>query len=46
MIAHSGDDSAHRKECLYRLYESSTRFEYLFFDMRWKKEEWPEVQRG
>src|SRR4030067_723960 len=25
----------------YELYESSTRFEYLFVDMSWKKEEWP-----
>jgi len=33
--------SAQRKEHWYRLYESSTRFEYLFFDMSWKKEEWP-----
>ncbi len=26
---------------LYRLYLSSARFEYLFFDMSWKKELWP-----
>jgi thiaminase/transcriptional activator TenA len=45
MNAHSGGESAHRKEYLYRLYESSTRFEYLFFDMSWKKEEWPEGLR-
>ena len=25
---------------------SRDRFEYLFFDMSWKKEEWPEGQRG
>ena len=45
MNAHAGDDSDHRKEYLFRLYESSTRFEYLFFDMSWKKEEWPEGLR-
>lgn len=27
---------------LYRLYRSSARFEYLFFDMSWNKELWPE----
>jgi len=42
MNAHAGEESSHRKEYLFRLYESSTRFEYLFFDMSWKKEEWPE----
>ena len=41
MNAHAGEDSGRRKEYLFRLYESSTRFEYLFFDMSWKKEEWP-----
>jgi len=45
MNAHSGGESAHRKEHLYRLYESSTRFEYLFFDMSWKKEEGPASRR-
>jgi thiaminase/transcriptional activator TenA len=40
--AHAGDETDHRKDRLFRLYESSTRFEYLFFDMSWKKEEWPE----
>jgi len=33
--------SAKRREDWYRLYETSARFEYLFFDMSWKKEEWP-----
>jgi thiaminase/transcriptional activator TenA len=33
--------SAKRREEWYRLYETSARFEYLFFDMSWKKEEWP-----
>jgi thiaminase/transcriptional activator TenA len=42
MNSHAGDDSGPRKENLLRLYQSSTRFEYLFFDMSWKKEEWPE----
>jgi thiaminase/transcriptional activator TenA len=32
---------AHRREYWYRLYESSARYEYLFFDMSWKMEEWP-----
>jgi len=27
---------------LYRLYLSSARFEYLFFDMSWKMELWPD----
>ncbi|HSL99404.1 MAG TPA: thiaminase II [Candidatus Limnocylindria bacterium] len=38
---YAGGASAQRKEYWYRLYETSTRFEYLFFDMSWKKEEWP-----
>lgn len=38
---HARDASAQRRETLYRLYETSTRFEYLFFDMSWRKEEWP-----
>ena len=33
--------SERRKTGWYELYESSTRFEYLFFDMSWKKEGWP-----
>ena len=45
MNAHAGDETGHRKDRLFRLYESSTRFEFLFFDMSWKKEEWPEGQR-
>ena len=34
----AADASAQRKERWHRLYESSARFEYLFFDMSWKKE--------
>ena len=41
MNEHTREPSAQRKEHWYRLYEASTRFEYLFFDMSWKKEEWP-----
>ena len=41
MNAHGGDAPAKRKESWYRLYETSARYEYLFFDMGWKKEEWP-----
>jgi thiaminase/transcriptional activator TenA len=37
----ASESSARRKTGWYELYESSTRFEYLFFDMSWKKEEWP-----
>jgi thiaminase/transcriptional activator TenA len=33
--------SARRRESWYGLYETSARFEYLFFEMSWKKEEWP-----
>jgi thiaminase/transcriptional activator TenA len=38
---HARGASAMRREDWYRLYETSVRFEYLFFDMGWKKEEWP-----
>jgi thiaminase (transcriptional activator TenA) len=41
MNAHAADAPAFRKGYWYRLYESSARFEYLFFDMSWNKEEWP-----
>lgn len=41
MNEHAGNASAQRKEYWAQLYESSARFEYLFFDMSWKKEEWP-----
>ena len=41
MNALAADADAKRKESWYRLYVSSTRFEYLFFDMSWKKEGWP-----
>jgi thiaminase/transcriptional activator TenA len=38
---HAIGASSKRREEWYRLYETSARFEYLFFDMSWKKEEWP-----
>jgi len=41
MNEHAEQAPAQRKEYWNRLYESSARFEYLFFDMSWKKEEWP-----
>lgn len=45
--AHAGGPSEPRREDWYRLYETSVRYEYLFFDMSWKKEEWPAaVSRG
>ena len=39
MNEHAADAPAHRKEHWHRLYESSARYEYLFFDMSWKMEE-------
>ena len=39
MNEHAADAPAQRKEQWQRLYESSARHEYLFFDMSWKKEE-------
>lgn len=41
MDEQANDASGRRKAGWYELYESSARFEYLFFDMSWKKEEWP-----
>jgi thiaminase/transcriptional activator TenA len=41
MNEHARGASANRREDWYRLYETSARFECLFFDMSWKKEEWP-----
>jgi thiaminase/transcriptional activator TenA len=41
MNEHAEHAPAQRKAAWARLYESSARFEYLFFDMSWKKEEWP-----
>lgn len=41
MNAFARESSAQRREGWFRLYEASARFEYLFFDMSWKKEEWP-----
>jgi thiaminase/transcriptional activator TenA len=34
----AADAPARRREQWHRLYESSARYEYLFFDMSWKKE--------
>lgn len=41
MNAHAEHAAPERKAYWYGLYEASARFEYLFFDMSWKKEEWP-----
>jgi thiaminase/transcriptional activator TenA len=34
----AADAPAERKERWHRLYEASARYEFLFFDMSWKKE--------
>jgi len=39
MNEEAADAPAKRKEDWHRLYESSARYEYLFFDMSWKMEE-------
>lgn len=41
MNAHAVDAPARLKERWYTLYETSARYEYLFFDMSWKMEEGP-----
>jgi thiaminase/transcriptional activator TenA len=38
MNEEAADAPAQRREHWHRLYESSARYEYLFFDMSWKKE--------
>jgi len=38
MNEHAADAPAERREHWHWLYESSARYEYLFFDMSWKKE--------
>lgn len=38
MNEHAADATVERRERWRRLYESSARYEYLFFDMSWKKE--------
>lgn len=38
---HAGSAAALQRARLYRLYETSARFEYLFFDMGWEKKDWP-----
>lgn len=41
MDDHADGASARRRERWSRLYAESTRYEYLFFEMSWNKEEWP-----
>lgn len=41
MNAHAVDAPARLEERWFRLYETSARYEQLFFDMSWKMEEWP-----
>lgn len=41
MNAHAEGASAEFRERWHRLYETSALYEYLFFDMSWKMEEWP-----
>lgn len=41
MDEHAERASGQRKEYWYRIYETSARFEFLFFDMSWNMEEWP-----
>ncbi len=43
MNDHAEHATPQRKSYWYELYEASARFEYLFFDMSWKKEEWPDA---
>lgn len=38
MDVEAADAPAQRREDWHRLYEASARYEYLFFDMSWKKE--------
>ncbi len=42
MNEYASNCSEAERSAWYRLYLSSTRFEYLFFDMSWKMIEWPE----
>lgn len=39
--AHAEGVPPRSRERLERMYETSARYEYLFFDMSWKMEEWP-----
>jgi len=41
MNEYAGDASKIQAERWFDLYRSSARFEYLFFEMSWKKELWP-----
>jgi thiaminase (transcriptional activator TenA) len=46
MNARAEGAAAERKEYWYRLYETSARYEYLFFDMSWTMEGWPPLRSG
>jgi thiaminase/transcriptional activator TenA len=41
MEKYAGGASEHNRTRWYNYYLSSARFEYLFFDMSWKKDMWP-----
>lgn len=41
MNAHAADAPARLRERWHQLYETSARYEYLFFDMSWEMEVWP-----
>jgi thiaminase/transcriptional activator TenA len=41
MDEHADGAPGRRRDHWYSLYEQSTRYEYLFFDMSWNREEWP-----
>ena len=41
MNAHAADAPARLRERWHQLYETSARYEYLFFDMSWNMEVWP-----
>jgi thiaminase/transcriptional activator TenA len=41
MNEHAAAAQGRRREHWYLLYEESARYEFLFFDMSWHKEEWP-----
>jgi len=41
MNQHAEGATGRRREHWYRLYEQSTRYEYLFFEMSWNREGWP-----
>jgi thiaminase/transcriptional activator TenA len=41
MNGHAAGAPARSRERWFRLYETSARYEHLFFDMSWKMEGWP-----